>query len=130
MKLDKELLDKVTAQAKESPRLRMNYNLHTNLEDSGQRMFNALEPGTVMPIRRHRNADETYLVVRGSIKVMFYNDDKSLKEEFILNPLEGGYGVHIPRDSWHTLEVLESGTVIFEVKEGPYTPITPENLMQ
>lgn len=130
MKLDKELLDKVTAQAKESPRLRMNYNLHTNLEDSVQRMFNALEPGTVMPIHRHRNADETYLVVRGSIKVMFYNDDKSLKEEFILNPLEGGYGVHIPRDSWHTLEVLESGTVIFEVKEGPYTPITPENLMQ
>ena len=130
MKLDKELLDKVTAQAKESPRLRMNYNLHTNLDDGVQRMFNALEPGTVMPIHRHHNADETYLVVRGSIKVMFYNDDRSLKEEFVLNPLEGGYGVHIPRDSWHTLEVLESGTVIFEVKEGPYTPITPENLMQ
>lgn len=130
MKLDKELLDKVTAQAKESPRLRMNYNLHTNLDDGVQRMFNALEPGTVMPIHRHRNADETYLVVRGNIKVMFYNDDRSLKDEFVLNPLEGGYGVHIPRDSWHTLEVLESGTVIFEVKEGPYTPITPENLMQ
>ena len=61
---------------------------------------------------------------------MFYNDDRSIKEEYLLNPLEGGYGVHIPRGEWHSLEVLESGTVIFEVKEGPYTPITPENLME
>ena len=130
MKLDKELLDRITTQAQESPRLRMNYNLHTSLDAGVQRMFNALEPGTVMPIHRHQHADETYIVVRGGLRVMFYNDDRSIKEEYLLNPLEGGYGVHIPRGEWHSLEVLESGTVIFEVKEGPYTPITPENLME
>lgn len=130
MKLDKELLDRITTQAQENPRLRMNYNLHTSLDAGVQRMFNALEPGTIMPIHRHQHADETYIVVRGCLRVMFYNDDRSIKEEYLLNPLEGGYGVHIPRGEWHSLEVLNSGTVIFEVKEGPYTPITPENLME
>ena len=130
MKLDKELLDQITTQAQASPRLRMNYNLHTTLDANVQRMFNALEPGTVMPIHRHKNADETYIVVRGCIKVMFYDNDRTLKDAFILNPLEGSYGVHIPRGEWHTLEVIETGTVIFEVKEGPYTPITPEDIME
>lgn len=126
---NEELLDSITAQAKESPRLRMNHNLHDSLDAKAQRLFNALEPGTLLPIHRHLHTAETYLVVRGRLRVMFYNDHKQLTEECELDPQAGRYGVQIPAGQWHTLEVLESGTVIFEVKDGPYTPITPDNLM-
>lgn len=129
MIIDNTLLDQVTQQAKMSPRLRMNYNLHDSLDSKAQRLFNALEPGTELPVHRHLHTSETYIVVRGRMNVLFYNDDKQLTEECELDPQRGLYGVQIPAGQWHTLEVLESGTVIFEVKEGPYTPLTPENLM-
>lgn len=127
--IDDALLDEVTRQAKESPRLRMNYNLHDSLEAKAQRLFNALEPDTELPIHRHPHTAETYIIVRGRIKVLFYNGSKQLTEQCELAPEKGCYGVQIPAGQWHTLEVLESGTVIFEVKDGPYTPLTPENLL-
>lgn len=129
MLIDKILLDKVSGQAKESPRLRMNFNLHDSLEAKAQRLLNALEPGTILPIHRHCQTAETYMVIRGRIRVMFYNELGGMTADFLLDPLEGNYGVHIPKDQWHTLEVLESGTVIFEVKDGPYTPIEPKDLL-
>ncbi len=129
MLIDNALLDSITLQAKESPRLRMNYNLHESLDSRAQRLFNALEPGTMLPAHRHPNTAETYVLLRGKLKVLFYNDKKEVTDEYSLDPLEGNYGVHIPKGQWHTLEVLESGTVIFEVKDGPYTPITPDNLL-
>lgn len=129
MIIDNTLLDQVTQQAKMSPRLRMNYNLHDSLDSKAQRLFNALEPGTELPVHRHLHTSETYIVVRGRMNVLFYNDDKQLMEGCELDPQRGFYGVQIPAGQWHTLEVLESGTVIFEVKDGPYTPLTLENLM-
>ncbi|MBE6280832.1 MAG: cupin fold metalloprotein, WbuC family [Bacteroides sp.] len=130
MIIDKCLLDEVTAKAKASERLRMNHNFHDSLDAKAQRLLNALEPGTLLPIHRHPHTAETYLLLRGRIKVLFYNEQKDVTEEFDLNPLEGRYGVHIPKGQWHTLEVLESGSVIFEVKDGPYTPLAPEDLMK
>lgn len=123
------LLDAVTLQAKENPRLRMNFNLHERLDAQAQRLLNALEPGTVLPIHRHRHTAETYIVLRGSLRVHFYNDRRELIDSGTLHPLEGNYGIHIPAGQWHTLEVLESGTVIFEVKEGPYQPLTGEDIL-
>jgi len=127
MLIDKKLLDVVTSKAKVSERLRMNYNLHDSPDAKAQRLLNALEPGTVLPIHRHRATAETYIVLRGSIKVLFYTDDRVLTNEFVVNPLDRVYGVHIPEGQWHTLEVLESGTVIFEVKDGPYMPLMEED---
>jgi len=129
MLIDKKLLDTVTSKARESDRLRMNYNFHESLDAKAQRLLNALEPGTELPIHRHQHTAETYIVLRGAIKVLFYNDDRVLTDEFMVDPLEGVYGLHIPIGQWHTLEVLESGTMIFEVKDGPYTPMGPEDLM-
>ena len=129
MLIDENLLDKVTEQAQESDRLRMNYNLHDSLEAKAQRLLNALEPGTVLPVHRHRHTAETYIVLRGCIRVLFYNDDKVITDEFLVHPDEKVYGVHIPAGQWHTLEVLESGTVIFEVKDGPYAPLQPEDIL-
>ena len=129
MILDKQLLDEVSARAKESERLRMNYNLHEAMDSKAQRLFNALEPGTILPIHRHQHTSETYILVRGRIDVMFYNNEGVEIERFALNPQKGNYGVHIPKGQWHTLEVLESDTVIFEVKDGPYAPLGPEDMM-
>lgn len=105
----------------------MNFNLHDSLEAKAQRLLNTLEAGTILPI--HRQIAETYMVIRGRIRVMFYNEWGGMTTDFLSDPLEGNYGVHIPKDQWHMLEVLESGTVIFEVKGGPYTPIEPEDLL-
>ena len=128
-RIDTNLLNGVTAQVKESPRLRMNYNFHASLEAKAQRLLNALEPGTVLPVHRHPHTAETYLLLRGRIRVMFYNEAKEETESTVLDPLTGDYGVHIPAGQWHTLEVLESGSVLFEVKDGPYTPLGEDDLL-
>lgn len=128
--LDTQLLDFITEQAKESPRLRMNYNLHDNLDAKAQRLFNVLEPGTVLPIHRHMNTAETYILVRGRLKVAYYNEKKELLETVILDPLEGRFGLHVPIGQWHTVEPLESGTTVFEVKDGPYAPFKPEDILE
>ena len=129
MIIDKNLLDEVTAQAQQSERLRMNRNFHESLDAKAQRLLNALEPGTILPIHRHMYTAETYILLRGRINVLFYGEDGGVSDVYELNPLVGKYGVHIPKGQWHTLEVLESGTVIFEVKDGPYTPLAPEDMM-
>lgn len=128
MIINNKLLDEVTAQAKASKRLRMNYNLHESLDAKAQRLLNALEPGTVLPIHHHPHTAETYILLRGCIDVMFYDETGAEVQRFALNPLTGNYGVHIPKGQWHTLEVLESA-VIMEVKDGPYKPLDPEDLM-
>ena len=127
--LDKELLDTITAQAQESPRLRMNYNLHDSLEAKAQRLFNALEPGTVLPIHRHRHTAETYILVRGKMKVEYYNQNKELTDTEILDPAEGKYGLHVPAGQWHTVIPLDSGPMVFEVKDGPDMPFQPEDVL-
>ncbi len=119
--VNQDLLDKVVEEAKASTRLRMNYNFHADLGDKCQRLLNALEPGTIMPIHHHK-VDEMWMVLQGKLKVTIHNDHGEIIEEHILSPKEGQYGVQIPANTWHSLECIESGTVIFEVKEGPYIP--------
>lgn len=129
MIIDENLLNEVSAAAKKNERLRMNYNLHDSLDAKAQRLLNALEIGTILPIHRHRHTAETYILLRGKLRVMFYNEMGAEVASFRLDPLAGNYGVHIPVGQWHTLEVLEEDTVIFEVKDGPYAPLLPEDMM-
>ena len=112
-----------------SPRLRMNMDLRNSPEDRSQRMLNALEMGTVMPIHRHRSTSETQLLLRGVIDVMFYDDSGRETQRFRLDPLNGNYGVNIPAGQWHSLEVIEPA-VLFEAKDGPYAPLTEEDILQ
>ena len=128
MILDKTLLDNITSKARKSERLRMNYNLHDSLDAKAQRLFNALEPGTHLPIHRHKHTAETYILLRGRIDVLFYNDHGVVVERYELDPKREIYGVHIPKGQWHTIEVHES-SVIFEVKDGPYMPIDPSDIL-
>lgn len=129
MIITSKFLNVISAQAKESPRLRKNFNLHETLDSKVQRLFNAMEPGTVIPVQRHRNTAETILLVRGRMKVELYDDKKTVIESTILSPDSGNYGVHIPAGVWHFVEVLEPNTVMFEVKEGPYAPLSNNDIM-
>lgn len=126
--ITEELLDTVTLQAKENPRLRMNYNFHTAMDAPIHRLLNALEPGTYLPPHRHVDKEETYLVLRGSLMAFFYDEAGNMTERVCLNPLEGKYGLEIPPCTWHSIVALESGTVIFEIKKGPYQALPLEDL--
>jgi len=117
--IDEQLLNDVSAKAKESPRLRMNYNFHQSLDDLCHRFLNAVEPGTVVPVHHHVTKDETFILLKGKVKVLTYNDEGEVEEEVILSCEEGRYGVDIPKNTWHTIEPLES-SIIFEVKQGPF----------
>ena len=125
-----EILDNLTEQALHNVRLRMNYNLHKKESDPVQKLFNALEPGTDLPVHRHEDIAETYIVVRGSLNLILYNCDREVLETIEVNPTKGVYGVDIPAGMWHTVEALEHGTIIFEVKEGPYKPMESDDLLE
>lgn len=128
--IDIQLLNEVSEKAKASPRLRMNYNFHQSLDDKCHRMLNALEPGTEIPIHRHPSKDESFVVLRGKVKVTTYNDDGSIIDSIVLDSKVGQFGVDIPKNVWHTLESLESDSVIFECKEGPFVPHEVEGVLK
>lgn len=130
MIIDKALLDKVSEQAKESSRLRMNYNFHQSLDDKCHRFLNAVEPGTEVPIHRHPTKDESFVLLRGKVRVTTHNDDGSIKESVVLNPKEELYGVDIPKEVWHKVESLETGSVFFECKEGPFVPHEVDGILE
>ena len=123
------ILDDLTAQAKASPRLRMNLDLRNSPNDQSQRMLNALEPGTVMPIHRHRHSSETVVVLRGKVKWVYYNDKKEVTDTFIVATGSDLVGLSVPMGQWHSLECLETGTVIFESKDGAFEPTRPEDVL-
>ena len=130
MIIDKALLDKVSEQAKVSPRLRMNYNFHQSLEDKCHRMLNAVEPGSDIPIHRHPDKDESFVVLRGKVRSTTYKDDGTVIESVVLSQENGLYGVDIPKGVWHKLESLEPGSVVFECKEGPFVPHDAEGILK
>ena len=140
MIIDNILLDNLTAQAKESPRLRMNMDLRNSAADSSQRMLNAIEPGSVVPIHRHQKTSETVVVLRGRVVEEYYDDAGVLVESFVLgdchvadaprNDMPVGCALNIPAGQWHTLRALESGTVILEMKDGAYEQIGVEDVME
>ncbi len=107
-RIDQSMLNSVTEQAKESPRLRMNYNFHQSLDEKCHRFLNAVEPGTDVPVHRHPTKDETFVLLRGKVRMMIHNNDGSIIEDIVLCPEEGNYGVNIPKGVWHKVESLES----------------------
>ena len=129
MLLDTTLLDQLTAQAKASPRLRMNFDLRNSPEDQSQRMLNALEPGTVMPIHRHRNSSETVVVLRGRVKWTYYNDKGEITNVFIVAPNSDLVGLSVPMGQWHSLESLESGSVILSTKDGAWEALGEKDII-
>lgn len=129
MIIDQELLDKLTEEAKASPLLRMNYDLRNSSDDQSQRMLNALESGTVMPIHRHRTSSETVVIIRGKIQWVFYDDDGNETERVTLDANGELRCLNVEKGRWHSLECLESGSVLFECKDGAYEPLGEGEVM-
>ena len=130
VKIDSVLLDELTAQAKGSERLRMNYDLRNSAADSSQRMLNAIEPGSVVPVHRHRSTSETVVCLRGSLVEEFYSSAGEVEASFEVAASGDCCALNIPAGVWHTLRSLESGTVILEVKDGAYVPIAEDDVMK
>ena len=129
MLIDNTLMDELMQKAQESPRLRMNLDLRTTPEDQSQRMLNAMLPGTVLPIHRHMASTEVVVMLRGRMDEVFFDDEGHETERFHLDPTTGNCGLSIPLGQWHTVEVFEP-TVILEAKNGPYTPLSPEDVLE
>lgn len=129
MKINQQLLDSLTEQAQASPRLRMNYDLRNSDKDLSQRMLNAIEPGSIIPIHRHQRSSETVVVVRGKIVEVFFDASGRETDTIELDPNGPCFAVNVPMGQWHTLRSLESGTVIMEIKDGPYEPMKPEDIL-
>lgn len=121
------ILDDLTARAKASPRLRMNLDLRNSPEDRSQRMLNVIEPGTVLPIHRHRSSSETVVCLRGHFVEYFYDADGRMTDAIDMVP--GGTLINIPVGQWHNLKCLESGTVLLECKDGPWEPLGEDDVM-
>lgn len=127
MIIDTRILDELTEKAKASPRLRMNYDLRNSSEDQSQRMLNALEPGTVMPIHRHMKTSETIVCVRGHFEEYLYDGAGNLTDTIDMMP--GGVILNIEAGQWHSLKCLESGTVLLEAKDGKYEPLAEDEIL-
>ncbi|MBO7562347.1 MAG: WbuC family cupin fold metalloprotein [Bacteroidales bacterium] len=128
MVIDHRILDELTAKAKASERLRMNLDLRNSSGDSSQRMLNALEPGTMMPIHRHMKSSETVVCVRGHFEESFYNEKGELLE--VIDMVPGGNVLNVPAGMWHSLKSLESGTVLLECKDGKWEKLREEDVME
>lgn len=131
MIVDTALLDTLTEKAKESPRLRMHYDLRDSAEDTSQRMLNAIEPGTVIPIHRHTMTSETVTCLRGRVcEIIYMEQDGELKEVVRCEMSPGGVNalIQVPMGAWHTCRSLESGSVILEFKNTKYDPEMTEEL--
>jgi cupin fold WbuC family metalloprotein len=128
--IDKALLDSISTQAVKNYRLRMNYNFHLSLDDPLNRLLNAMEPGSYFPPHRHKQPDkeEIFLVLRGSVIVFIFDDKGTVVSCTEVSPEKEVYGMEIEAGVWHSLIVLEPNTVVFEVKKGPYIPLTSDNI--
>ena len=126
MIIDNSILDELTAKSKENSRLRCNLDLRNSEEDKSQRMLNALEPGTVMPIHRHKGSSETCVCIRGHFEEYFYDSEGRLTETVDMVP--GGVVLNIEAGQWHSLRCLESGTILLEAKDGAYRPLEEDEI--
>ena len=130
MVIDSLTLDTLSAEAAASPRLRMNRDMRTSSSDGSQRMLNAIEPGTELPVHRHRGSSESCFVLRGSAEEIFYDDDGNVTERVMMRPGSDCVGVSIEKGRWHRIVSLEPGTVIFEAKDGAYEPLSQEDVLE
>ena len=130
MILDQIILDTLSQQAKESPRLRQAFDLRTTPNDSSQRILNAVEPGAILPIHRHRGSTETIVCLRGKVVQHYYDDNGNKTASYELAPNSAQVGMSVPVGQWHALESLEEGSVIFECKDGAYQPLSAEDILE
>ena len=131
MKITQVMLNSLTEQAKASERLRMNLDLRNSDTDGSQRMLNAIEPGSILPIHRHQKTSETMVCLSGKLRVEYYDElERICTDSFIIEPGGSNVAVSIPIGVWHTVHALESGTCILEMKNGAYEPVSDVDILK
>ena len=130
MKITQAILDSLSEQAKASERLRVNLDLRDSETDDSQRMLNAIEPGSILPIHRHQKTSETMVCLRGRLQVEYYDDLGMCTESLVIEPGGENVPVSIPAGMWHTVHALESGTCILEMKNGKYEPLSDVDILK
>lgn len=130
MEISQTILDDLTAKAKASERLRMNLDLRDSVTDDSQRMLNAIEPGSTLPIHRHQKTSETMVCLRGRLQVEYYDDLGMCTESFVIESGGENVAVNIPIGMWHTVHALKSGTCILEMKNGKYEPLMEVDMLK
>jgi cupin fold WbuC family metalloprotein len=120
--ITEDLLDETSDRARRSLRKRMNHNFHQRYDDPLQRLLNAVEPGTYLRPHKHENPDKTeiFIILRGKVLIIEFDDDGEIQGHVILDNKKGKRGVEIPPRVWHSFIALEEGSVLYEIKEGPY----------
>ena len=130
MIINEQLLDKLTEQVKASPSLRMNLDLRNSEDDGSQRMLNAIEPGSVMPIHRHKHTSETVVCLRGKVVEEYFDELERICTEAIeLTPNGQVVALNVPAGQWHRLRAVESGSVVMSCKDGRYEPMTEADIL-
>ena len=130
MNITQALLDSLTEQAKANPRLRQSMDLRNSPDDESQRMLNAIEPGSDMPIHRHQNTSETVVCLRGCLVEEFFDElERICAERIELTPNGPVVAVNVPAGQWHRVYAKESGTVLMESKNGKYEPLTDADIL-
>lgn len=130
MLIDQKTLDSLSVQAKTNPKLRQAFDLRTTPDDQSQRILNAVEPGTILPIHRHRGSTETIIVLRGKVVQHYYDDNGNKTASYELAPNTAQVGMSVPVGQWHALESLEEGSVVFECKDGAYQPLSADDILE
>ena len=124
------VLNNLSDQAKANPRLRQSLDLRNSDADKSQRMLNAIEPGSEMPIHRHKYTSETVVCLRGRLVEEFYDElERICTDRIELTPGGPNFLVNVPAGQWHTVRALESGSVLLECKDGKYEPLGPEDML-
>lgn len=131
MKITQAILDDLTAKAKASPRRRMNMDLRNGIDDKSQRMLNAIEPESIVPIHRHQQSSETVVCLRGRVVEEYYDElERVCTEAIELTPNGQTVALNIPAGQWHTIRSLESGSVIMEMKDGKFEPLSDVDVLK
>ena len=128
--ITQDILADLCTQAKENPRLRQHSDLRNSADDCSQRILNAMEPGTVLPIHRHMKSTETVIILKGKLEETFYDENGNVTDCFVLTPGGKTVGINVPIGQWHNSTALESDTVIFEAKDGKYEPLSETDILK
>jgi cupin fold WbuC family metalloprotein len=128
--IDESLLSHVSGMARDSARRRRNYNFHADESEPCNRLLNAIEPGSYIRPHRHLEPgkDETLVVLRGRLGAVYFDDSGQVTRTLLMAPASALVGVHTPRGAYHSFIALEPGTVFFEAKAGPYTPLAENEI--
>lgn len=122
IKINNDLVNGISQEAKTNKRKRKNFNFHPSANDPMHRMIHASNPGTYVQPHKHENPDKTeaFIILQGKVLLVEFDDHGNINDHFIMEANSSNYGVEIPPREWHMLITLQENSLFYEVKNGPW----------